>query len=72
MQSEQPESNGETIREHSPLWTVEDVAAYLRIPPKTLYEWRLKRYGPEGRKVGKYLRYDPQDVRAWFQAQSAA
>jgi len=55
-----------------PLWTVEDVAAYLRVPPKTLYEWRTKKYGPEGRRVGKYLRYDPEKVRAWFDAQDAA
>ena len=24
------------------LWSVKDAAAYLRVPPKTLYEWRYK------------------------------
>ena len=65
-------SSDATIAADHPLWTVEDVAAYLRVPPKTLYEWRMKKYGPEGRRVGKYLRYDPETVRAWFQAQDAA
>lgn len=59
-------------RVESPLWTVGDVAAYLRVPPKTLYEWRAKNYGPQGNKVGKHLRYDPEVVREWFRAQNAA
>ncbi|MCL2090683.1 MAG: helix-turn-helix domain-containing protein [Micrococcales bacterium] len=51
-----------------PLWTVEDTAAYLGVPPKTLYTWRHTRKGPPGRRVGKYVRYRPEDVRAWFDA----
>jgi len=48
------------------LWTVEDVSAYLGVPVQTLYEWRRKCKGPKARRVGKYLRYDPQVVRDWF------
>ncbi len=48
------------------LWTVEDVATFLRVPVSTLYEWRRTKRGPVARKVGKYLRYDPNDVRNWF------
>jgi hypothetical protein len=51
-----------------PLWTVHDVAAYLRVPVQTLYAWRAQGSGPEARKVGKYLRYRPQDVTAWFES----
>lgn len=47
------------------LWTVDDVATYLRIPKKTLYYWRYRNYGPPSRRFGKYLRYDPGDVVAW-------
>lgn len=51
-----------------PLWTVEDVSTYLGVPVQTLYGWRTKGYGPPARRVGKYLRYRPSDVRAWFDA----
>ncbi|RBM21724.1 excisionase [Prauserella sp. PE36] len=52
----------------SRLWTVEDVAEYLGVPVKTLYDWRTKGYGPEGKRVGKYVRYKPDDVIAWFES----
>jgi excisionase family DNA binding protein len=50
------------------LWTVEDVATYLGIPVKTLYEWRVKEYGPTGKRVGKHIRYKSEDVIAWFES----
>lgn len=50
----------------APLWTVEDVAAYLQVPVQTLYFWRQRGTGPQARKMGKYLRYRPADVVAWF------
>ena len=52
------------------LWSVQDVADYLGIPLKTLYNWRTRGIGPRARRVGRYLRYEEQDVRAWFTAQS--
>lgn len=52
----------------SRLWTVQDVAEYLGVPIKTLYQWRTHGYGPPARRVGKYLRYKPDDVIAWFDA----
>jgi hypothetical protein len=48
------------------LWGVEDVSAFLGVPIKTIYEWRRTGYGPKGRRVGKYVRYDPAVVRRWF------
>jgi excisionase family DNA binding protein len=50
------------------LWSVHDVAEYLGVPVKTLYQWRTAGYGPPARRVGKYLRYKPDDVEAWFDA----
>lgn len=47
------------------LWTVDDVAAYLGVPVKTLYQWKWRREGPPVRKIGRHLRYDPHAVRAW-------
>lgn len=50
---------------YEPLWTVEDVAQYLRVPVQTLYQWRRKHTGPPARKCGRHLRYDPTAVRRW-------
>lgn len=57
-----------------PLWEIEQVAAYLGVPVQTLYAWRKRNYGPLAGRVGRHLRYNPADVRAWFtrQTQEAA
>jgi excisionase family DNA binding protein len=47
------------------LWGVKDVAAYLDIPVQTIYQWRTKGYGPPGVRMGKHVRFDPDEVRAW-------
>ncbi len=51
------------------LWGTEETASFLRVPKATLYQWRHRSYGPLGRRVGRYVRYDPREVRAWFAAQ---
>jgi predicted DNA-binding transcriptional regulator AlpA len=58
---------GETSK-INPLWSVEETAHYLGIPVKTLYQWKWMGEGPPVRKVGRYLRYDPDEVQAWFRA----
>ncbi len=55
--------------ESEPLWGTGEVSTYLGIPVETLYCWRRARYGPKSRRVGKHLRYSPEAVRAWFDAQ---
>ena len=54
------------------VWSVNDVARFLRVPVETVYRWRKIKYGPPAARVGKHLRYDSADVRAWFKAQVAA
>ncbi|GGN56024.1 hypothetical protein GCM10010112_07470 [Actinoplanes lobatus] len=54
------------------LWSVDDVAAYLRVPVETLYRWRKTKCGPPAARIGRHLRYDPADVQAWFRGQVAA
>lgn len=51
------------------LWRVQDVADFLGLPVETLYRWRKVGYGPPAARVGRHLRYDPDDVRAWFRSQ---
>jgi len=53
------------------LWSVDDVSAFLGVPVETLYQWRKRRYGPPAARVGRYLRYDPADVRAWVRERAA-
>ena len=50
---------------------MEDVADALGVAVQTIYRWRTQRpvYGPEGFKVGKYLRWKPEVVTAWLDAQ---
>ncbi|MEV6604884.1 helix-turn-helix domain-containing protein [Kutzneria sp. NPDC051319] len=47
-------------------WGPKEVAEYLDIPVQTIYQWRTKNYGPPGRRVGKHVRYLPDEVREWF------
>ncbi len=47
------------------LWGIKDVAEYLDVPAQTVYQWRTKGYGPPGVRVGRYVKYRSEDVRAW-------
>ncbi len=54
-----------------PLWSIEETSEYLRIPVNTLYQWRATGSGPKAYKLGKHLRYDPADIRAWLETKVA-
>lgn len=45
--------------------TPDDIAEMFEVPLETVYQWRKKRTGPPGFRIGKHLRYDPADVRAY-------
>jgi predicted DNA-binding transcriptional regulator AlpA len=45
--------------------TPNDIAEIFGVPLETVYQWRKKRTGPPGFRVGKHLRYDPVAVRHW-------
>lgn len=64
-------SHSSSPAELVPLWTVEDVSAYLGVPVETLYRWRKRRTGPPAAKVGRHLRYDPDETRAWVRSRVA-
>ncbi|GIE90515.1 helix-turn-helix transcriptional regulator [Actinoplanes regularis] len=53
------------------LWTHEEAAEYLGIPPQSLYYMTYRRTGPKSFKVGKYRRYRKQDIDAWLEASCA-
>ena len=48
--------------------TPEDLSALLGVPLETVYQWRRKRTGPPGFRVGKHLRYDPNAVGSWIES----
>lgn len=53
------------------LWTIKEVAHYLNVEVQTIYQWRTKGYGPRGARVGKHIRWDPDEVETWFRDQIA-
>ncbi len=48
------------------LLSVDELAGYLAVPPKTLYAWRSRGEGPPGFRVGRHVRYRWSDVQAWI------
>ncbi|MEU5414094.1 helix-turn-helix transcriptional regulator [Streptomyces clavifer] len=46
--------------------TPDDLVEMFELPSvETVYQWRRRRTGPRGFRVGRHLRFDPDDVRAW-------
>ncbi|MEU6677690.1 helix-turn-helix domain-containing protein [Streptomyces sp. NPDC046925] len=52
--------------------TPDDIAEIFEVPKETVYQWRKKRIGPPGFRVGKHIRYDPADVRAYVTQRKSA
>ena len=52
-----------------PLLNIEELSDYLRVPVRTLYDWRLAGKGPCAVHVGRQLRYFVSDVRDWLTEQ---
>ncbi|WP_406478657.1 helix-turn-helix domain-containing protein [Streptomyces sp. NBC_01615] len=50
----------------------EDIAEIFEVPLETVYQWRKKRTGPPGFRIGKHLRYDPADVGAYVTQRKSA
>jgi excisionase family DNA binding protein len=51
------------------LLSVTELAEYLGVPVTTLYQWRYRREGPPGFRVGRHVRYRWSDVQEWIEAQ---
>ncbi|MEU9776827.1 helix-turn-helix domain-containing protein [Streptomyces sp. NPDC047968] len=50
----------------------DDIAEIFDVPVETVYQWRRKRTGPPGFRIGKHVRYDPADVRAYVAQRKSA
>ncbi len=51
-------------------YTPEEVADLFGVPLETVYQWRRKRTGPPGFRVGRHLRYDPAALATWVANQT--
>lgn len=54
------------------LYTVDEVAEYLRLSPATLYNWKLAGKGPRYVKVGGRILYDWHDVQDYVEEHTQA
>ena len=54
----------------SQLLTTNEAAAYLKVSPRTLDNWRSLGAGPEFIKVGALVRYREADIEAYLVRQT--
>jgi excisionase family DNA binding protein len=45
--------------------TQSEVAELLRLPVRTVEDWRLTRLGPPWVKLGRHVRYEQSELLAW-------
>jgi len=45
---------------------VEEIAAYLKVSPNTIYWWVATKRIPH-HKIGKLVRFEPERVASWLQ-----
>lgn len=48
----------------------EDLAEEFKVPVTTIYGWRQKRYGPQGIRVGRHVRYLRSEIERWVADQT--
>lgn len=49
------------------LLTPDETAEWLKVPVRTLSQWRYQREGPAWFKVGRHVRYQRSDVARWLE-----
>ncbi len=54
------------------LLSVDEVAAFYKVPKRTIYAWHSNGTGPRAYRVGKYLRFKRSDCIAFLEAQAAS
>ncbi len=52
--------------------TQKEVAELLRVPERTLEDWRFTQQGPPYLKLGRHVRYDLADILDWVRKQRHA
>jgi excisionase family DNA binding protein len=49
------------------LLTTIEVSDYLGIPVSTIHRWRYVGTGPPAIRIGRHLRFDPDDLAEWIE-----
>lgn len=52
-----------------PLMSVDELAEYLGVPVRTIYDWRQTGHGPRGFRIGRHLKFAVPDVVVWIEKQ---
>jgi excisionase family DNA binding protein len=56
----------QTLPPSAPVFlTQNEVAELLRLPVRTVEDWRLTRNGPPWLKLGRHVRYERDDLLEW-------
>lgn len=50
------------------LLTLDDIVEFTQVPKSTIYSMRSAGHGPSGFRIGKSLRFRPQDVEMWLES----
>jgi predicted DNA-binding transcriptional regulator AlpA len=51
---------------NEPMEGLDWLSDLIRIPPRSIYNWRLRGEGPPAYRVGRHLRFRPSEVEAWL------
>ena len=52
-----------------PLMSVKELAELLQVSVKTIYDWRYRGLGPTAIRVGRHVRYEPDEIERWLVVQ---
>ena len=52
--------------------TQAEIADIIKVPERTLEDWRLNHVGPPYMKLGRHVRYDLSELFAWAREQRHA
>jgi excisionase family DNA binding protein len=52
-----------------PLMSVKELAELLQVSVKTIYDWRYRGLGPTAIRVGRHVRYEPDEIERWLDLQ---
>lgn len=55
-------------QQHTRLLSTEEASQYLNVSTRTLIRWRVNRTGPSWVKVGRLVRYRPEDLDEYAEA----
>jgi excisionase family DNA binding protein len=49
-----------------PLMSVKELAELLQVSVRTIYDWRYRGLGPTAIRVGRHVRYEPDEIERWL------